>query len=225
MDIFLLIGQSNMAGRGALEEVPPIEHHNIFMFRDGAWQQARDPLHDDGPRAGVGPGMSFAAELVERDPDTGVGLVPCAVGGTPLSRWEPGADLYENAIATVRPALSEGRLRAFLWHQGESDARDESLSASYGERLTATISAFRQELSAASAPFITGELVRSLKDEFVGHATVNGALDKLAETLPACAFVSSQGLADSGDFVHFDSASLREFGRRYAQSYLDLAGS
>ena len=225
MDIFLLIGQSNMAGRGALEEVAPIEHPNILMFRDGAWRQALDPLHDDGPRAGVGPGMSFAAELVERDPDTRIGLVPCAVGGTPLSRWEPGADLYENAIATARPALSEGRLRAFLWHQGESDARDESLSASYEKRLTATISGFRQQLSVPDAPFITGEHVPSLKDDFVGRATVRAALEKLAQALPACALVSSEGLVDSGDLVHFDSPSMREFGRRYAQSYLALTSS
>lgn len=40
LDIFLLIGQSNMAGRGRLDLVEPIAHPGISMYRDGAWQPA-----------------------------------------------------------------------------------------------------------------------------------------------------------------------------------------
>jgi hypothetical protein len=35
-------------------------------------------------------------------------------------------------------------------------------------------------------------------------------------------FVASDGLKDKGDFVHFDAASQREFGRRYAHAFLQL---
>ena len=34
----LMIGQSNMAGRGALDELPPIKNPDCFMLRNGRWQ-------------------------------------------------------------------------------------------------------------------------------------------------------------------------------------------
>ena len=61
LNIFLLIGQSNMAGRGKLDDVSELVHPDLFMFRAGQWLPAAEPLHTDKPRiAGVGLGMSFA---------------------------------------------------------------------------------------------------------------------------------------------------------------------
>ncbi|MBT7549375.1 MAG: sialate O-acetylesterase, partial [Gemmatimonadetes bacterium] len=45
LDVFLLIGQSNMAGRGLMDEVAPLADPRVSMFRDGNWQQAEEPLH------------------------------------------------------------------------------------------------------------------------------------------------------------------------------------
>ena len=63
--VFLLIGQSNMAGRGVIDEVAAIDDPDILMFRDGRWVTAREPLHTDKPdRTGIGIGMSFAQEIL-----------------------------------------------------------------------------------------------------------------------------------------------------------------
>jgi hypothetical protein len=227
-DVFLLAGQSNMAGRGRLADVPPLRHDRVFMFRGGTWQPAREPLHTDKPEiAGAGLGMSFAVELAERNPDARIGLVPCAVGGTALSRWVPGADLYAIAVATTRRALSQqGVLRGILWHQGENDALNAQEAAAYGERLAAMVEVLRFDLGSPTAPFLAGELGPFLHgDVSCRHSErINAALRALATRLPHCACVSAEGLADSGDGVHFDAASLREFGRRYAAAYARLAG-
>jgi hypothetical protein len=37
-----------------------------------------------------------------------------------------------------------------------------------------------------------------------------------------CTCVASDGLTDKGDGTHFDSPSLREFGRRYARAFLSM---
>jgi len=37
MHSFLLIGQSNMAGRGKKEEVEPIPNTGIYVMRNGRW--------------------------------------------------------------------------------------------------------------------------------------------------------------------------------------------
>jgi hypothetical protein len=44
----------------------------------------------------------------------------------------------------------------------------------------------------------------------------------IAATVPHVAYVSSNGLRDKGDTLHFDAASQRLFGERYARAYLAL---
>ncbi len=226
--VYLLIGQSNMAGRGLLHEVPAIGDPGILMFRDGLWVTACEPLHTDRPdRTGIGVGMSFAQEILAADPGSPVGLLPCAVGGTPLSRWMPEGDLYDTAVSTARKGLADGELRGFLWHQGESDSKEESDATSYGQRLTATINGLREELDASEAPFIAGELGEFLAahEPAVHFATVNRALAQLSKEVPLYGCASAAGLTDKGDAVHFDSRSLREFGRRYAAEYLRVSAA
>ena len=66
MHLFLLAGQSNMAGRGEVEAQDRATHPRIWMLdRHGQWVPAADPLHFDKPVAGVGPGLAFARVLVE----------------------------------------------------------------------------------------------------------------------------------------------------------------
>ena len=43
-----------------------------------------------------------------------------------------------------------------------------------------------------------------------------------AASVPNVAYVSTDGLRDKGDTVHFDSASARTLGERYAMAYLVL---
>ena len=225
LNIFLLIGQSNMAGRGQLDKVPTLRNPRVSMFRDGRWTVAEEPLHADNPdTAGVGLGMSFAMDLLAPSSRTSIGLVPCAVGGTPLSRWVCGADLYENAVSVTRRALPRGALTGILWHQGESDSGNREDASSYAERFRDMIHSLRSQLSAKEVPVIAGELGTFLRNydgcEFFG--LVNQQLRELERTLPVYGCVSAADLKDDGDCVHFDSESLREFGIRYARKYVEL---
>jgi len=225
MSVFLLIGQSNMAGRGKLDDVPELMHPQVFMFREGRWLPAREPLHTDKPHvAGVGLGMSFALALAEKTGIAPLGLVPCAVGGTPLNQWMPGADLYKNAVTTVKSALVHGTLAGVLWHQGEGDSHNQDDAASYGPRLAKMIQQLRADLSAESVPVIAGELGFFLQhhggcDYF---DLVNEQLREVENIVPGYSCVSARGMQDNGDSVHFNAESLREFGRRYAQKFIEM---
>ncbi len=225
--LYLLIGQSNMAGRGKVEEADQKPHPRVLKFtKENAWAPATDPLHFDKPVAGVGLGSSFGRALADADPSVTIGLIPCAVGGTPLSRWQKGGDLYQQAIKRAQAAQKDGVLKGILWHQGESDSGSEQTAATYAERLTGMIAAFREELAAPSAPFVAGELGEFLvnRKEKPGHfGLVNAQLAQVAKQVPGCALVSAAELKHKGDGVHFDSPSLREFGRRYAQALQKLA--
>ena len=44
---FLLIGQSNAAGRGFKNEVEPIENKRIFVLRNGRWWMYKKANHTE----------------------------------------------------------------------------------------------------------------------------------------------------------------------------------
>jgi hypothetical protein len=220
--VFILMGQSNMSGRGKATDVPALGHPDILMWRDGQWTVAKEPLHRDKPeRCGIGLGMSFAVELVSKSDLAPIGLIPCAVGGSPLKRWMPGADLYEQAVAQARVGLKQGTLAGFLWHQGEHDSCFEEMADSYGERLAIMISSLRKELDATEIPFIAGELGPFLR-AYSGTAhfnVVNRHLSELESSVTNYTCISAEDMTDNGDALHFNAKSLREFGIRYATAF------
>lgn len=221
INAFLLMGQSNMAGRGVVDEVEPIQHPHIVMLRHGEWTTATEPLHLDKWIAGIGLGMSFALALAEAHPQSTIGLVPCALGGTSLDQWAPGGYLYRRALFEARQAMLGGQIQGILWHQGEGESSTEQRASSYGDRFVAMMQSFRKELGNEGIPIVVGELGEFLcRREGLDHfREVNGALRGAAVALPSCACVSSKDLDDKGDNLHFGSAALREFGVRYAQAY------
>lgn len=221
--IFLLCGQSNMAGRGDVEESDRRSLERVWsMNKAHEWALATDPLHFDKPAiAGVGLGRTFARLLTQADSEARVGLVPCAMGGSALHEWAPGTPHFENTLKRARIALASGRLSGILWHQGEADSSDRQKAESYTERFAVMINAFRKELG--DVPVVVGQLGEFLlPDKFPFAATVNRHLAQLPLEVKRSAFVSSAGLGHRGDEIHFDSAGFREFGRRYAHAYLAL---
>jgi hypothetical protein len=223
-DVYLLMGQSNMAGRGKVEvEDQPNDPRLLVFARDGKWATAAEPLHWDKPKiAGVGPGLAFAKAMAAAQPGVTIGVVPCAVGGTPLSRWERSGDLYKAALARAKTAAASGTLKGMIWHQGEADSKPP-LSTTYAERLQQMIRDLRADLGTPNLPVVVGELGTFLLGKKESDAqTVNDALHATAKALPHVACVEARGLNHHGDVLHFDAASQREFGKRYAAAMLLL---
>ena len=225
LHLFLLVGQSNMAGRGEIEDGDrvPIEHVFALNAR-GEWVAAVDPVHWDKPSAGVGLARAFAVEYLKHHPGVSIGFIPAACGGSPISSWAPGeyfegthSHPYDDALTRFHQAAPSGTLKGILWHQGESD-RSPELAPRYEQALTALIQRFRRDLHAAQVPFVIGQL-----GQFAGAGPwdangleVDRAQRSVAARVGFSAFVSSDGLTSNADHLHFNAASLREFGRRYA---------
>jgi hypothetical protein len=217
MKLFLLIGQSNMAGRGKVEAKDTVENPHIFMLtKDLKWVPAKDPLHFDKPAAGVGLGSEFAREVQKADPQATIGLIPCAVGGSSLDQWKAGGALYKTAVARTKEAMKNGALAGILWHQGESDAINPALVETYIERLDRMIGQLRKDLDAEKVPVVIGELIHGHKN----NDAINAELAKAPKKIPFSCLVSSEGLGNKA--LHFGSADLRTFGKRYAAAYMKL---
>lgn len=231
LHLFLLIGQSNMAGRGEVAEEDRQPHPRVLMLnQQGQWVSAVAPLHFDKPTVvGVGPGRAFGIAVAEAMPEIIVGLIPCAVGGSAIASWEPGGydtptktHPYDDAMVRAREALKTGTLKGILWHQGESDCSPEK-SAVYEQKLHALIERLRDELDAPNVPFIAGQLGQFPERPWnEAKKRVDRAHRELPEEISNTAFVSAEGLTHKGDHVHFDAASAKELGRRFAKGYLAL---
>lgn len=231
--LYVLAGQSNMAGRGKVEAQDKQPHDRVMVFnREGRWVPAVDPLHWDKSSAGVGLGKTFGEVLAEADENVTIGLIPIAAGGSPISTWEPGgyhgqtkSHPWDDGLKHIQAAMKNGTLKAVLWHQGESDSSPE-LAPKYEEKLTALINRFRTSLNDPDLPFVIGQLGQFEERPWnEPRRQVDAAQRAIAEDVPHTAFVPSDGLTPGSDKIHFDSRSLREFGRRYAAAYQKLVSA
>ncbi|MEO5984581.1 MAG: sialate O-acetylesterase [Ferruginibacter sp.] len=225
-DLYLLIGQSNMAGRGIISGKYFTEGDpRIFMLnKENKWIHAKHPLHFDKPSvAGVGPGLSFARKML-RKTSRNIGLIPCAVGGTSIDVWTPGAydestktHPYDDMLIRLMEALKSGELKGVIWLQGESDSNPEKAKI-YLVKLTELIQRLRTITNNPDLLFIAGQLGR-FKDQY---QHINQLLKELPDKVKNTAVASSKGLKDKGDLTHFDAASAGKMGNRMAGKMLKL---
>jgi hypothetical protein len=218
--LYLLAGQSNMAGRGIItEQFAQAGNPNILMLnKTNQWVPAKHPLHFDKPAViGVGPGLGFAIEMLR--PGIRIGLIPCAVGGSSINAWRPGAydsstktHPYDDAISRLSVAMKDGVVKGVIWHQGESDSDPDSAKV-YLPKLLALIQAWRDVTHQPELPFVAGELGRYREV----YGNINRVIATLPRQVPFTAVVSSKGLKEKGDRTHFDAVSENEFGKRYAR--------
>jgi len=228
LDLYLLVGQSNMAGRGKVSDADRKADPRILVLnKENTWVSQGEPIHFDKPEmVGVGLGFTFAKLAADKNPGVTIGLIPCAVGGTPISRWQPGADLYQQALVRARIALKSGRLKGILWHQGESECASKERAEAYAKNLAAVAAGFRRDLDTPDAPFIAGELGEFLAKRSTAPTpnalVVNQQINLLPTLIPHAAAVSSAGLDHKGDQLHFSAEAQKEFGKRYFEALLAL---
>jgi len=222
---FLLIGQSNMAGRGKLAEAVPIDESRIFILRNGRFQKMFRPINPDRRDSGVNLAESFA-EAYAGCYDTDVGLICCADGNSSLTMWQPGGVLFENAVFQAKQAMRASELKGILWHQGEADCAPER-AAVYDQLFEPILLALREEFG--ELPLLVGGLGDFLKDcpldaRLKNYPLVNEGLRRIVDTHPMTGFVSAEGLRANPDSLHFNAASLHAFGLRYFEAYEALWG-
>lgn len=222
---FLLIGQSNMAGRGLINEAQEIDTKNIRILRNGRWQGMFRPINPDRKFSGVNLAESFA-EMYAKKYNVTVGLIPCADGGTSLEQWKTGGLLYDNAVYQAKLASRTSTIAGVLWHQGEADC-PLNFAETYAQRFLPIMESFRKDLNLYDVPFLLGGLGDflfncRLDDVLKNYTLINDALKTVAENNAMTGFVSAEGLTSNPDNLHFNSSSLYEFGKRYFEVFETL---
>lgn len=224
MKSILMIGQSNMAGRGFINEVPMICNERILMLRNAGWQMMAEPINYDRPNAGIGLAGSFAAMWCMEHEGEQIGLIPCAEGGSSLDDWAVDKNLFKNAVIQAGFAMQDSELIGILWHQGESDSYGGGYQTYY-KKLQVIIESLRKELNAFEVPLIIGGLGDFLRKNGFGlncteYELVNEQLLKFAREQENSCFVTAEGLTPNPDGIHMDAVSQRRFGVRYYEAFV-----
>jgi hypothetical protein len=214
--VFLLIGQSNMAGRAPLEEAGKRPIEGVMLLNaEGKWEAAVNPLNryaTDRKKISMqrlGPGDGFARTLHEELPDRSIGLIVNARGGSNIDLWKPGETLCDHTLQRIRNLQTKPNFAGVIWHQGESNSNDPE----YLSKLVALVNNLRKDLGKPDLPFVAGEVHKDVP--------VNGRMKQLPEKLKRTAVVSADELTVF-DGVHFDHTSQKELGRRYAVAWLKI---
>lgn len=225
--LYLLMGQSNMAGRGVIsKEYENIDPKNIIMLnKELEWIQAKHPIHFDKPKViGVGPGLAFAIKMASENPKVKIALIPCAIGGTSIDMWKAGAfdkatnsHPYDDAILRIRAAASYGIFKGVIWHQGEADSSPDK-ALSYVSKLKKLIKNIRKETRNRKLPWVIGELGRYKET----YQNINKVLVSVPNNIHFTEIAFSDGLTHKGDSTHFDSKSADILGKKMAEKMISL---
>ena len=227
-DLYLIVGQSNAAGRGEVPANPsPLTGVEVLDGNDSFVAAFPDlnlfsTVRNTNQAAGFNLGFTFA-EQMRATTGEDVQLVVNARGGTSIVNWFPGVvddaaplSYFDEAIRRANAALAanpDATLRGILWHQGEAN-RNRS---GYLADLESLIGEFRSRLG--DVPFVVGQLSFDRAD----NETFNTNILQLPSEVANTAVVSAEGLA-TDDGTHFTAAATQTLGLRYAEQMLELLG-
>ena len=228
-DLYVCIGQSNMAGRATLTPEVMDTLQNVYLLNDkGNFEPAVNPLNrystvrKDLSMQRLGPAYGFAKELT-RKTKRPIGLVVNARGGSSTNSWLKGSKdgYYEEALSRIRIAMKQGgALEAILWHQGEADCSNPE---AYKQKLISLVKDLREDLNLPELPIVVGQISQwNWTKREAGTVPFNQMIKKVSSFIPHSDWVSSKGLGwykDEKD-PHFNTEAQLLLGKRYAKKIL-----
>jgi hypothetical protein len=230
--VYLLGGQSNMAGLGGWDK-PIYAPYNtpqtdVKFWSDrtaSQWVNLQSGYGNYGS-TNFGPEVSFGYAVNNKYPDDDIYLIKYGVSGTTLAvDWNPnGTGAKYNTFKTiVNAALSNlskagitYTIEGMLWMQGESDAQNSTYAANYKKNLTNLISVVRSNFSAPDMEFVIGRIT-TYYGTTANNTLVRSAQDAVADEVSnvSCFGTDDLSWAYGG---HYGTDGQIELGIRFAEA-------
>ena len=233
---FVLIGQSNMMGwtESKFQELPAwmkVKPRQVNFYQHG---RLMDFAAQPGGR--VGPEVSFAKFIAAYYPGRPINIIKLAVGGTSIydwaKIWNPRISfrMADSRISNSLYALLKKQIElskildggekidAFLWMQGERDAKFPQAANAYLGNMTCFVNDLRKEYDSPHARFILGR-VNPPKDHRPAVDIVRHAQEQLPTKVNATRYINTDDLKKAADKIHYNTKGQMLLGRRFAEEF------
>jgi len=251
INVFLLAGQSNMAGADSVVAVPP-GFQQTAADRDTLFTAAPLPAgqkstqyvpwgevrgHESQGKLVHGPEVGFARTLnaagwrnvaiikVHANFSRDVKDWPWSERGSLFEAWTSFAD------ARIAELVAKGhtvRVQGFLWHQGIDDAIHGKLADQYERNLTDLIRVLRKRYENDKAPFVLARSVNSRiaqPDPKAGDKTpmavVRRSQVRVGKSVSRAAWIDVDDLPNVNTH-HFSADSQLIIGKRLGEAFLKI---
>jgi hypothetical protein len=249
LNVFLLAGQSNMAGADSVAALSPEVQ---VTDADRAARFSTAPL-PDGARSTVwlpwsvlqphrvketlvhGPELGFARTLHQHGWRNVAMIKVYANFGRDADKWPWGEGGYlfrawmefvDGRLEELRQQGYQVEVRGFVWHQGIDDAIHGRFAAEYGKNVAALIAVLRKRFNAQDAPFVLARSVNSRiaqptpdPNETSPMSAVRRAQVQLAVDVPRVAWINVDDQPNVNTH-HFTAAGQLVLGQRFADAFL-----
>ena len=254
LNVFLLAGQSNMAGADSEVPDPPgfqqtaadkATRVTIAPLPAGADSELYVPLgevrgHSVKGKLAHGPEVGFARRLYDAGWRDLALIKVYANFGRDADKWpwgeagtlfEPWMKFVDERLAELKVDGFECRVRGFVWHQGIDDAIHGRLAGEYDRNLMELIGVLRRRYASGDAPFVLARSVNSRiaqptpdPDGKSPMAAVRRAQVKVGESVQKAAWIDVDDLPNVNTH-HFTADGQLVIGRRFGDAFLKIANS
>lgn len=232
--LIMFMGQSNMAGRGSVEEAPKVRYGTGYEFRAVTAPDCLFPLKEpfgknENDSSGVyEPGMktgsmvsAFVNAYVQETKIPVVG-VSCSKGGSSIAKWLPGTSYYLDAVRRMKRCevwLKNHKIEIerclMVWCQGCTDGDLHTNPKIYRQQTAHMLHTFQNECGIETCFLIQ---IGNHRDKPSLYVPIQNAQLKLAEEEPDIILVSRQ-------FATFAGRGLMKDEFHYCQEGYNLVGA
>lgn len=150
LHVFLAAGQSNMVSVYGQPGTLPAKYETgtdqLQMWDEGSWKRLGLSTENGNDVPRYGPELGFAWTLHAACPDSNIGIIKYAVGGTSISTWIPGGENSAVLVSNITAAFqahSDITFEGYLYKQGGGDANNRNSAEAWGDNFLSIVDAFR----------------------------------------------------------------------------------
>lgn len=226
--LILLAGQSNMVGGAQKSQITlPKISDNIVYYNYGKRMNLENVSDDT-----FGPELGIMEELTKHFPNEKFIILKYAIGGASMYGWSPDRDkekvkamghphfgkMSDSLFKYTALALKDKKVipTAFVWMQGETDAKYELAGKEYASNFQKLIEAVRKEYHDQELAIIFGK-VNPIASRYPGLLAVQSSQRSIAKDIANTYLVETDGLEKRSDSLHYSSKGLLGLGHRFGK--------
>ncbi|MGV3503679.1 MAG: sialate O-acetylesterase [Adhaeribacter sp.] len=230
--VILMGGQSNMAGMGKVADLKDYAvpgNVKFFAYGPGTGGAAN--------RQRFGPEVGLWQSLHRQFPDKHFLIIKYAIGGSSMLDWAPNYDaekaritgharfgnMFEAMFSKVDSLTKvyDTEMLAFLWMQGERDAKIPVAGKDYYPHFKGLIEAVRQRVQAPRLPVLFGA-VNPPAEAYPALPQVRRAQAEIAVNMNHTYLIDTEDLPKLPDNLHYNTQGQLTLGERYARQVAQL---